>query len=538
MATLDQLSVALRNADAAGDADAARVLAAEITKMRGGSAQSATSTAADVIKSVPDAVASGLTNFAGAPGGAINWLTNKANAALGLTDVPAPPGSGPSRYADTGDYKKAVENVTGELYKPQTSVGKLAHAGVEAVSNPASYLAPGTIPAKIIGAAASGFGSEGAGQAAQTYAPELEPYARIIGALGGAVAPSAAAHAFTPAPATPARQRLVDILNNEGVTSTTAGQRTGSNSLRYLESALGDAPLAGGKTSAITRQGQEQFTEAATRRAGYAGDAGPEALTANHDRLTGQFRDLSARNNMTPDNRFITDVVDAVRNYRRVPDSQQRAMVQGYVDDIIPHVNAGSMPGTMYQEMRSRLSRQSNSLRDSDPTLSEALRDLRNALDNAMGRSISPADRELWNETRRQYGAQKVIEKSASKAGEATAEGLIPPANLRNTVAAENRGAYARGQGDFSELARAGAGVMAPMPQSGTGPRSMIYHLSNLMSAGVAPAVAGRVLMSSPVQGYLGNQMLTGVMPHVAPRPRTAVIDALMAAQQQQSGGQ
>lgn len=36
MATLDELSTALRNADAAGDVDAARALAGEITKMRGG----------------------------------------------------------------------------------------------------------------------------------------------------------------------------------------------------------------------------------------------------------------------------------------------------------------------------------------------------------------------------------------------------------------------------------------------------------------------------------------------------------------------
>jgi hypothetical protein len=75
--------------------------------------------------------------------------------------------------------------------------------------------------------------------------------------------------------------------------------------------------------------------------------------------------------------------------------------------------------------------------------------------------------------------AQKVLEKTASRAGEATAEGQIVPANLRNTVAAENRGAYARGEGEFSGLARAGAGVMAPLPNSGTGQRNIIWDVLN-----------------------------------------------------------
>jgi hypothetical protein len=218
-------------------------------------------------------------------------------------------------------------------------------------------------------------------------------------------------------------------------------------------------------------RGQEQFTRAAMRRAGQGlEDATPETLAANNQRLGDQFEHLSARNTLTPDNQFITDLTQAVRDYRNVPNSQQRAIVQGYIDDIVGHVNAGQMSGAQYQEMRSRLSRQSNSLRNSDPTLSDALRDMRNALDNAMERSIpaGSADAQLWRDSRREYGAQKTIEKAASRAGEATAEGQLVPANLRNAVSANNRGAYARGEGDFSELARAGSGVMAPLPNSGT----------------------------------------------------------------------
>jgi hypothetical protein len=175
--------------------------------------------------------------------------------------------------------------------------------------------------------------------------------------------------------------------------------------------------------------------------------------------------------------------------------------------------------------MRSRLSRQANGLRNSDPTLSDALRDMRNALDSAMERSIpagSP-DAQLWRQSRREYGAQKTIEKTASRAGEATAEGQLVPANLRNTVSAENRGAYARGEGDFSELARAGAGVMAPLPNSGTAQRNA---LTNLLMLPVS-ATAGRVLTSRPAQAYLGNQALAQQLRQLPPSSQ-AVVLALM----------
>jgi hypothetical protein len=417
------------------------------------------------------------------------------------------------------DIQSKIEGRTGEFYKPQTTAGKYAQTVGEFI--PAAAAGPGRMVPKLVSALAGGLGSEAAGQA--TEGTKAEPYARVLGAVAGGLTPHVASRAVTPLPASPARQRLVDILADEGVTSLTAGQRTGNKALQYGEDMLGNAPGAGGSATNIRQRGQEQFTEAAMRRAGAGPDATPEVLAGNQDRLGQQFRDLSARNDLTPDNQFVTDVVAAARNYRRVPDSQQRQMVQGYIDDIVAHVNTGNMPGAQYQEMRSRLSRQANSLRNSDPTLSEALRDMRNALDNAMGRSISPADREAWQTARREYGAQKTIEKTASRAGEATAEGQLVPANLRNTVSAENRGAYARGEGQFSELARAGSGVMAPLPNSGTAQRLNATNIAMLP----VTATIGRALMSRPAQAYLGNQAMSETIRNLPPARRAALIALL-----------
>jgi hypothetical protein len=494
--------------------------------------------AADVAKSGGVGVAKGGIALLGLPGdlaelGArgIDRATKFIGGKLGV-DVPDRPDRAPT-YG-SADIQKAVESQTGEFYQPKTLPGKYAQTTGEFAAGLAGGGGLGALGRRAVTQVlAPGLASEATGQAASKFIGEsAEPYGKVVGALAGGLAPSAIARAVTPNPISPSRQRLLDILEGEGVTSLTAGQRTGSDALRYSESALGNAPFSGGRASAITREGQEQFTEAAMRRAGAGPDATPEVLRNNNARLGNEFETLSNRNNLTFDQQFVTDASRAIRSYERVPQSQQRAMVEGYVNDIAAHMQTGTMPGTYYQEMRSRLSRQANGLRNSDPTLSEALRDLRNSLDNAMRRSISPADREAWDTARRQYGAQKTIQKATSRAGELTAEGQIVPANLRNAASVENRGAYARGEGQFSELARAGSAIMKEMPQSGTAPRSMLYNLANIGTAGALPAALGRGLMSGPVQGYLANQVAAPLINQMGQR-RSALVDALMSAQQQ-----
>lgn len=482
------------------------------------------------IKNLASAGANYVANKAGIDPEALSTLKSIGGKVAGVV---APGISAVASNAPTSeDVQKGIEKVTGEFHQPTTDYGKAAEAVGEFV--PGAVTAAATGGGSLAGnltrfAAIPGITSA----LADKYLPEGEwkPYQKAGLTMASTLINPA--RAVTPLPASEAKRAAVDVLEREGVTSLTAGQRTGNKSLQYLESAASHAPGAGHGAARVEAEGQSQFTNAAVRRAGAAGEATPEVLSANQRRLGNAFQDLSDRNDLVPDNQFINDVVDAARNYRRVPDSQQRQMVQGYIDDIVGHVNNGHMPGPEYQEMRSRLSRQANSLRQSDPTLSEALRDMRNALDNGMSRSISPEDRELWQRVRREYGAQKVIEKAASRSGEITAEGQITPANLRNTVSAENRGAYSRGEGDFNELARAGVQVMTPLPNSGTAQRANAFHLLNAGLFGVPQALAGRAVMSPPVQSYLSNQLMNGALPDSPAARRALMVELLLQNQKQ-----
>ena len=428
---------------------------------------------------------------------------------------------------DPGVAVDAFRNwINGFLHKPETTAGKYASTVGEFL--PGTLVGPGGVARGIATGVAGGLGSEAAGQATQGTA--YEPAARIAGGIAGILAPSAAARVATPLPATAERTALAATLDAEGV-PLTAGQRTGSKALQYAESVSADTPLGGGKAAAMQEEQRSAFTSAALKRAGIDAErATPEVMAGGRNRLNQQFDDLASRNTLVMDQPFAQNLGNVVENYfGLVPPSRRAPAVEKYVNDLMQVAESGGqIEGRAYSAMRSDLTKQAETLRMSDPATSDAFRGLRNALDENMTRSISPADAQAWGEARRQWGNLKDLEKAAGSAGEAAAQGSISPAQLRSAVASGNqKGGYVRGQGDFADLARAGVGVMSPLPQSGTAPRQAAQAWLNPASAVAGayalgpvgalaglfgPAMMSRAIMSRPVQAYLGNQAFSGAI--------------------------
>lgn len=451
-------------------------------------------------------------------------------------------------YAPTShDIQSKIEGLTGEFYKPKTVAGEYAQTAGEFA--PAAIGGGGGALARIGRALIPAATSETAGQL--TKGTEAEPYARVAGALLSPMIPSAARRVITPIQTSPDRAALANALRGEGI-ELTAGQATGSKPLQWMESTLGDLPGSGGRAAETqTRQG-EQFTAAALRRTGEnANRATPEVVDSAFNRIGHDFDQLAARNNLHMDRQFATDLTDNVREYNSlVPQSMRSPIVENVVNDLATHAgqNGGALSGEYYQALRSRLDRAARTSAK-DPQLSEALRGLRTSLDDAMERTLAttnPADLGAWREARNQYRNMLVVEKAATGAGSQTAEGILSPSQLRNaTVNTHGRRNYARGDGDFAELSRAGEAIMKPLPNSGTAPRMYMQHMASALSgaaggsiaglpgaiAGAAvPAVAGRVLMSGPVQGYLGNRALG---PYQGSRRNEALAAALLAQEGQ-----
>jgi hypothetical protein len=481
---------------------------------------------------VKDVVKSGGIGLAQGAVGAVTWPGNieqlgraGINKVASLAGTKEPVVNPDTFLPNYNDLKGKIEEVTGEFYKPKTTPGEYARTGGEFAS--LAVGGPGGLVNRAARVAVPAVASETAGQFTEGTA--LEPWARLAGALaGGRVAnagATAAQRAATPLPTSPQHTAAVRTLENEGVTALTAGQRTGRKPLQWTESTLRDIPLANRGIERMVRQQEDQFTRATLRRIGVdAPRAEPHVLAQAYQNIGNQFNQLAARNNIAPSRYFDRRLTQIGDQYRAVTAEPMRLPIVERTIAALqsPQVRQnGVIPGRLYQNMRSDLSREANSLRRTDPPAGRAVGAIMDALDDAMEAGIrrsNPGDLGAWRQVRGQYRNYLAIEDAATRAGQSAAEGIITPTALRSAVARQGKRAYAHNRGDLTPLARAGEVVMKPLPQSGTTPRAIAAGLlggtglANPVAA-LAPIATGNMLMSGPVQRYLSNQAVNGALP-------------------------
>jgi hypothetical protein len=448
------------------------------------------------------------------------------------------------RYDDRLARQRAIDEADKQVMKGSRLTGQATGLLATAAVTPNVTLARGTgLLPQAVNAAATGaaYGGAGAGiEADGTWEQKLEAAkgGAKTGALVGAAVPLAmragshvVGRAVTPLPIDPARQAAVDRLEREIGTPVSAGQRSGNTALKYAESYLGDAPLAGGQASAATAAQAEGLTDAAVSRMGGAGGLLDEVtLNANRTRIGQVFDDLSQRNTMFADAGLGRDISQTLRRYQLGLEPQQSALIRENAAEIARRLNAGGgrLSGTEYQVMRSELGRLAQSHQGNNNTLADAFRGLRNALDNTMDRSIAahgaPGDMAAWREARRQWGNYKTLLPAGAAGGETAASGLLTPAQLRvRATSGKNADNYALGRGDFTQLSKDANQILSPLPNSGTAQRTMLASQAGaagsalvgaanpaLAAAAVlGPAAMGRALWSGPIQAYLKNNVIT-----------------------------
>jgi hypothetical protein len=374
--------------------------------------------------------------------------------------------------------------------------------------------------------------SETAGQATEGTA--MEPLARVGGAAAGLLMPSVLGRAITPLPSSAARQAAVKTLEKEGVKDLTAGQKTGSRKLQYMESELG-----GQRIDDMLEGQKEQFTTAALSRAGIQGTrATPQTMRRAYDEMGAEFDRLAAGNTATADQQFTSDVVQVANDFASIGPAQERVdAFRRFANDIGMVMSpSGEISGPAYKALRSRIERAARGT--SDPEFATALRGLRDALDSAMERSMAAAgspDVGAWQAVRKRYKDFLVLERAASAPG--AEQGLISPAQLRAAESAiAGKRDYVLGRGNFGDLARAGETTMKPLPQSGTAPRNAARGIGtmlgtiaggqvgggdwmSMMAGGAAgtmvPDMLGKLLLSRLGRTYLSNQAVKA--PSISP---------------------
>jgi hypothetical protein len=222
-------------------------------------------------------------------------------------------------------------------------------------------------------------------------------------------------------------------------------------------------------------------------------------------RIGATFDGLAARTRVRDSNYALRAELDnIVADYETVSQPGFRSPLPGKIAEDVHSLfskRGAALTGEQYQQFRSDIDRAARGAL-TDPDRMHALQRMRGALDDAMERSMTPQDAAAWRDARRQYRNLLVVEDAAARAGAGPAMGLPSPAAVRQAVRAQNERQYVRGEGDFADLARAGAAILPEMPQSGTAPRSTTL-------VGAIRNAPGSAIVSRPItQGYLGNQIM------------------------------
>lgn len=415
-------------------------------------------------------------------------------------------------------------------YKAKTTAGKYTGSVAEFVPGAAAF-GGASVGNLLRFGALPGVASEAAGQATEGTA--YEPYARLVASLLAPGAPALVSKLATPFKTSPERLAMADTLKKEGV-DITAGQKTGSEKLRYMESELGG--MAGQR--AMEKQG-EQFTRAALKRAGINADrALPEVMEQGLTRIGKDFDDLAARNTVRADPKIATDIRAIRDDYQLTANPLQRQVLDQVLQDVVTQFqkHKGTLPGEVYKTMRTRIDKAARNAKGNDNELAHAYSELRESLDELMERGIArsnPSDLGAWRKARTEYRNYLVVEEAAAGTGDNAAMGILSPSKLRQaTLQKHGKRNYVRGKGDFAELSRAGEAIMKALPQSGTAPRTWARNLGTAfpalmgglagntalpglgmflggaLGAGV-PTVIGRAMLSGPGRKYLGNQAVS-----------------------------
>lgn len=429
------------------------------------------------------------------------------------------------RGPDAGDVQTALENYTGPLYQPQTIPGKYASTIAEFAPG---MLVPGggagstaaRIGGKVLNTVVPAVTSETAGQL--TEGTPYEPWARGVAGVAGGLA---GAKAITPMRA-PGGQygRDVETLEAAGV-PLTAGQRTGSKSLQFMESNAIDLPGAGSSPQAIQDAAREGLDRAVTQRVygshlpadarlPTASAEGQQALKDEYNRLS-QFGMRSSANMQNRMTRAVDEYERLVLPHERSPN------VSATRNDIVNRLVAqqGRMAGDEYQSIRSQIGKAAKG--STNTAEAAALRDIQGAMDEAMRSGLPPAEARAWALNNRRYALQKAVEPAVAKAADT---GNISPVGLAQAVKSRRGAQYAAQSGDLDELAQAAARVMKPLPNSGTAARTAAM---NFGAGGAGGGTIGAILGSifpglGTVAGGIAGTAIGGALPVATSRAITS----------------
>lgn len=527
MADLQQLEAALRNADAAGDVEAARSLAQAVAQAR--TTQQPPATAAkpsSFVTGLADPVhglAQLMTNML--PAGIVksgdrlnNWLADKTGLVARL-----PEGGVDQQVREREAAYQAQRVAAGET---GFDWGRLAGN----VLNPANVAVAARLPAAASLAGRIGIGATGGAVSSALnpvgsgdFAEEKAKQMALGAAFGGAVPAVAAGLGRVISPMA-SKNADLGLLRAEGV-KPTVGQILGGR-WNALEEKLQSLPIMGDAIANARGRALQQFNTAAINRATApigvrVEGVGQSAVSEAGDAVSQAYNNaLGSMKFLRFDQKFGTDLAQLQQMAQSLT-PPMRAKFNATLQDVVGGrvSTAGTMLPETFKKVESEIgnqaSRYGRSAVASEQELGDALKQLQDLLRQQVGRADPSAADAI--KAANQGWANLVRVEGAAK-GAKNAEGVFTPAQLNTAIQAADQSvrkrAVARGDALMQDLGTAGQNVLGnKIPNSFTTDRALIAG-GGLGAGLLNPAIpagllAGAGLYTKPMQGLLAHLVST-----------------------------
>lgn len=516
MASLDDLTKALINADKAGDVAAAKMLAAEIQRVQAqGEAEQPSAIDAEVASMRQGgALARGLRG-AGA---------SLQNAAYGIKDI----------FTDLSPEERQTVDVNKQFLEEDTAgkVGGFA-ADVASFAIPGGAATKGLTMLPRIGRviAANPLKTAVATDAALSAAYSIEDKgeAALAGALGSAAGQGIVRGAGRLLGGVVRPSDEARTLMQKGIQPTIgqgADQGTMSGRLiRRGEEIAESVPIAGTFVSRARQRAADELGETAMQRAVPSGGAavgGPsrESFQALRSQFDEAYKVLDPLT-FTPDKQFSQDLLAIINDPDNFASRSQINRVLAFVNKNFDKKFQSSEQDTAFisgkalKEFESKISKRirdlARSMNPEDAAERRILTQVDEALTQYRNRQLPPSIAQDLRETDRAYANYKRLLRAGSYVG--ADEGAFTPAMLTRSVKAmaRNPDQYARGQALMQDLTDPASILRGRTPNSGTVDRAALLGLGagTLINpvgtlTGAAAGAAGTAgLYARPVQRFM-----------------------------------
>lgn len=369
--------------------------------------------------------------------------------------------------------------------------------------------------------------------AAAEYGTAGERITKAAGAatgavVGGSVAPKLVGAGFNAGKSllkgmagkvTPDAVKLAARAEELGI-KVNAAQLGDSKFVKTLASALDQMPFTG--AAKATSDQRAAYTRAVSKTFGDDVDKiTPAVYNTNRARLGAEFDDLAMRNTLNVDDALMSRLDSILSEARQMGSDDTIRAVDSTINRILKQSNASAdmtggkvgaktvleVPGAAYMSIDSMLGK---SIKGGGEK-SIYLKDTRNAIRDAMDRSITPTDKAAWDTARLQYKNLKAVRDIVARDNSG---GNIPPSQLTSALNNSEAGkeAMAMGsRGTLGELAHIGQRfVKDTVPNSGTAQRAVAMGLigGGGFAFGASPIEVAGMLAGGATAGRLVNKIL------------------------------